>query len=219
MSVGTGTALAIAGLAGAGASLYGANKQATAAQQASQQQQAAAQQALQQTSPLYQQALQIAQQQAAQGQARLDPYAQQGAAGLTALSAFLGVPAPSGAPNPALSPYAPTPAQQASANAFMPTAVARNPNPTAVPWSTTPGPGLVAVQSRGGQPGYVPIARLGDAGAAGATSLDPTVPMPGRTSAHALPATVLLEAPDGTRRAVPLADGPALIAKGAKMVG
>lgn len=146
MSIGTGTAIAIAAGVGAGASIYGANKQAGAAKTASQQQQAAAQQALAQTNPLYPQALQIAQQQAAQGQARLDPYAQQGGAGLTALSSFLGVPPPSAgasaAPSAALSPYAPTPAQQASAQAFAPTAVATSPNPAvrALAGPIQPGP-------------------------------------------------------------------------------
>jgi len=137
--IGTGAAIALGALS-AGGAIGGSLISAHAAGKASQQQQQAAQQALAQTSPLYQQALQIAQQQAAQGQARLDPYAQQGGAGLTALSAFLGVPPPQPGAGAALSAAAPTPAQQASANTFMASAVPKGggPDPRAVPQG--PGP-------------------------------------------------------------------------------
>lgn len=125
MCLGTAATIGvIAAGASAGASIYGANKQAGAAKEASQQQQASAQQAQQQTAPLYNQALQIAQQQALQGQARLDPYAAQGQQGLTALSKFLGVPqAAPVAPAPVAIPH--TAEQAASAANFGPTA-ARN---------------------------------------------------------------------------------------------
>jgi hypothetical protein len=98
MSIGTGAAIALG--IGAAASLGSAAISAHAAGKASDQQQQASKDALAAQGPLYQQALAIAQQQAQQGQARLDPYAQQGGAGLTALTSFLGVPVPK-APNPA----------------------------------------------------------------------------------------------------------------------
>lgn len=194
MSVGTGTLITMAAIgagASAGASIYGAHKQGQAAQTASQQQQAAAAAALARQTPLYSQALQIAQQQATQGQARLDPYAQQGGAGLTALSSFLGVPQPSGgaARSAALSPMAATPAQQSAANTFLPTATATSKDPAvrALAGPITPGPyatpamlasmgitpgsaqDVVRMRSPNGQIGTVPRARIADAIAAGGT--------------------------------------------------
>jgi hypothetical protein len=190
MSVGTGLTIAlVAGAAAsAGASIYGAHKQGEAAKTAGEQQQAAAKAAGAQQGPLYQRALDIAQQQAAQGQARLDPYAQQGGAGLTALSSFLGVPQPSAgasaARNAAASPYAATPTQLASAASYTQGAgaqtraqgVPQTPGPYATPamlqqQGIAPGSAqdVVTVRSPNGQVGTVPRARVADAIAAGGT--------------------------------------------------
>jgi hypothetical protein len=105
MTVGTGTAIAIGlGAASAASSIYGAHKQAKAAEKASEQQQQSAREAIAYAEPKYQQALQIAQQQAELGRAGLQPYnlqgqqgLQTGQQGLTALSALLGLPASAGA--------------------------------------------------------------------------------------------------------------------------
>lgn len=111
--------LGIAAAGQAGASLFGAHKGAKAAEKASKQQQAAAQQAIRYQEPLYQQALQIAQQQAAQGQARYAPYAQTGGQGLVALSSLLGLPAPRiPAETTIPAPVAPPSAASAPAAAF-----------------------------------------------------------------------------------------------------
>jgi hypothetical protein len=112
MAIATGTAIAIAAASSAGASAYAAHKQGKAAKEASQQQVAAAQQAMAAQAPLYQQALQIAQQQAQQGRADLMPYAQQGGQGLTALTAFLGLPSSGGGMPPPQNPAAVADVQQ-----------------------------------------------------------------------------------------------------------
>jgi hypothetical protein len=189
MSVGTGTLIAMGVMGGiqAGTSIYGAKKQSDAAQTASAQQQ-----------------------QAAQGQARLDPYAAQGAAGMTALSSFLGVPPARGGANPALSPLAATPSQQASANAFMPTAVANANNPPtggpvpagARPMNVYGATGYVGPGTPNGLPMQGPVT--------GAPR--PAVPQgPG-------PGMVTLRAPNGQTQQVPAAQAEYFVARGATRV-
>jgi len=117
MAIATGTALAIAAGVGAGTSIYGAHKQAKAAEKASEQQQGAANHALQYLAPgafggggggsgfgggPYGQALQIAQEQNALGRAGLQPFAAAGTQGMTALSSLLGLPAQAGVGAPAM---------------------------------------------------------------------------------------------------------------------
>jgi hypothetical protein len=223
MSVGTSTAIGIAAAAGAGASIYGAKKSSDAAQTAAQQQQQAAQQAYAATGPLYDQALAIAQQQAAQGQARLDPYAQQGAAGLSALSAYLGVPmakaaAPgTAAPGAAAAPTAPklytlpgTPQDQirqlyvtASGGRYAPTQADLDqwgPHPDAQ-YLAKIGPAIQQwwAQNQGQFPGGA--ATPGAGGAAAPTSQ-----------------TVLLRAPNGQTQAVPVDQVAHYVARGATRV-
>lgn len=206
MSIGTGTAIAIAAGVGAGASIYGAKKQSAAAQTASQQQTAAAQEARAAQAPLYAQALQIAQQQAAQGQARLDPYAQQGGAGLTALSSFLGVPAPAPGQSARLSALAPTAAQQASANAFMPAAVANATNPAGGPVPAGVRPMNV----------YGPTGSVGP-GQANGLPLQAGPPRPAVPQGLG-PGMVLLRAPTGQTQAVPADQVAHFVALGATRV-
>lgn len=203
MSVGTGIGLAMVIGAGvsAGTSIYNAKKQAGAVKDAAAQQTAAGEAAQAAQTPLYTRALEIAQQQAAQGQARLDPYAQQGQAGLTALSSFLGVPQPSASANAArsasLSPYAATPSQQAAANAFVPGAVAAQ-QATA---------NNAAVAATGAKPMnvYGPSGYVGPGTPNGAP-----MQVPG--------SMVMLRAPNGQQQAVPAAQADYFLARGATRV-
>jgi hypothetical protein len=193
MSVATGTAIAIGlGAGSAAASIYGAHKQAKAAEKASEQQQQAAREAIAYAEPKYQQALQIAQQQAELGRAGLQPYnlqGQQGLAagqqGLTALSALLGLPASAGA-----APMLPD-----RASAGMPPAVA---NPNAAAWGRAMQGGLgIGAQLIPGGNLQKPIM----AGGAGTTG-----------------ATVMLRAPTGQQQAVPADQVAFYLARGATRV-
>jgi hypothetical protein len=85
---------------------------AKASEKAATQQQEGVREARAYAEPLYQRAQDIAAQTYGQGSAALAPYAQQGGAGLTALSNFLGVRAPAPAAAPRLAPlgaFAPAP--------------------------------------------------------------------------------------------------------------
>jgi hypothetical protein len=211
MSVGTLATIGIISAgASAGASIYGAKKQADSAKTASAQQQQAAKDAQAAQTPLYNRALEIAQQQAAQGQARLDPYASQGGAGLTALSAFLGVPQPSGGPNPALSPLAPTPSQQASANAFMPTAVANANNPP----TGGPVPANARPMNVYGATGYSGPGQANGLPLQGAVSGAPRPAVPQGPG----PGMVTLRAPNGQTQQVPADHAEYYVARGATRV-
>jgi hypothetical protein len=231
MSVGTSTALGIAAAAGAGASIYGAKKSSDAAQTASAQQQQAAKDAMAATNPLYQQALSIAQQQAAQGQARLDPYAQQGAAGLSALSGYLGVPMAKGAAPAAAAPAAAPPAAPPPQNGpsgpvadlyrsitggrYTPTAqdIAQfGPNPDAT-YLAKIGPAIQQwwAQNQGQFSGGTATPGAGGA-APGMT------PLSGLAGGAGGGATVLLRAPTGQTQAVPADQVAHYVARGATRV-
>jgi hypothetical protein len=107
--------------------IYGAHKAGKAAEQASQQQQQAAQEAIRYGEPLYQRALGIAEQQATQGRAGLEPFRQAGyqemqqvgAPALTSLTAFLGLPTASGLPPMPSGGAAPGPAPNPNAGGFV----------------------------------------------------------------------------------------------------
>jgi hypothetical protein len=88
--IGTTLGLLLGGAIGAktATDIYGAHKAGKAAEQASQQQQQAAQQAIAYGEPLYQRALGIAEQQAAQGRAGLEPFRQAGYGGMQGYQSF-----------------------------------------------------------------------------------------------------------------------------------
>lgn len=106
MSVGTGTAIAIAL---GGTSVLNAVLGHKAAGKASEQLQEGVREARAYGEPLYQQARDLAAQQHAAGQGQLAPYTQAGAGGIGALQQFLGVPTPPGARAATTASMAPPP--------------------------------------------------------------------------------------------------------------
>ncbi len=214
MAIATGTALGIAAAAGAGASIFGAKKQSDAAQTASQQQQQAAQQAMAAQTPLYNQALQIAQQQAAQGQAGLAPYAQQGAAGLSALSAYLGVPTAKAAAPAAAAP-APAAAGPVPLSALSgsPQDQIRQMYASATGGRYTPSP--ADISQWGPNPDARYLAKIGPAIQQWAAQNPGSFAGGGSGGAGA---TVLLRAPSGQTQAVPADQVDHYVARGATRV-
>ena len=191
-------ALVIGGSLAAGHYLS-ARTQAKAAEKAAKIQQEGVREARAYGEPLYAQAQQIAAQQAAQGQARLAPYVQQGTQGLTALSAFLGVPsAPPAAGVPPAAPMAP---MAPMAPAAPPTAPGGNRSIGGAILGSLTGHG-----GGGGAPGTAPSAFEQQvfgrpAGAA----------VPGATSG-----VVMLRAPTGETRPVPANQVDYFLARGAQ---
>jgi hypothetical protein len=229
MSVGTSAAIGIAAAARAGASIFGAGKSSNAAKEASQQQQQAATDARAATDPLYQQALSIAQQQAAQGQARLDPYAQQGAAGLSALSGYLGVPMAQGAAPAAAAPAAAPPAAPPPQNGPS--------GPVADLYRSITGgrytPTAQDIAQFGPSPAAQYLAKIGPAiqqwwaqnqgqfpGAAATPGAAPggLAPLSGLAGGGGAGPTVLLRAPTGQTQAVPADQVAHYVARGATRV-
>ena len=201
MSVATSTALIIAGGAAAGASIYGAKKQADAAKQASQQQMQAAQEARQYIEPLYErarqyaeplygQALQIAQQQNELGRAGLQPFASAGTSGMTALSSLLGLPAQAGVGTSAMAApvnRAGMPPPSAMGNLAQGALAAFGPG---IPRSVPPDQARAMLEARGFS-----------GGGTGTTS-----------------PTVMLRAPNGQTQAVPADHVDFYLARGAQRV-
>jgi hypothetical protein len=130
---------------------------AKASEKAATQQQEGVREARAYAEPLYQRAQDIAAQTYGQGSAALAPYAQQGTAGLTALSSFLGVPAARAAA-PGAPPRGPAPL-----------AALGQTGPPAVPPGMRGAPGVVRLRAPTGQVQAVPADQVAFFLARGAT--------------------------------------------------